>query len=153
MRQLCKYCFSVIAAIAMLISTESGAFAANGNVNWEEGYITAVGMGIAPPNAVNIAQAKAMARRAAVVDAYRQMAETISGVSVTSESTVQNFMTLSDQTRTKVEATIKGARVVSEGMTPEGAYEVTMVVPMFGVTGSLASAVMEAPPQKEEFPH
>lgn len=142
--------FSVLAA-SFLVFVGSVVYAADG-VNWEEGTIVATGMGVASPNTVNIAQAKALARRAAVVDAYRQMAETISGVQVTSESTVKMFMTQSDVTRTKVEATIKGARVIKERVTSEGAYEVTMVVPMFGVTGSLASAVIESPKEKETFP-
>lgn len=149
MRHL-KNFFSVLVA-SFLVFVSSSAYAADG-VNWDDGTIVATGMGIAPPNAVNIAQAKALAKRAAVVDAYRQLAETISGVQVTSESTVKMFITQSDVTRTKVEATIKGARVIKEGMTPEGTYKVTMVVPMFGVTGSLASAVIEPPQVKETFP-
>lgn len=148
MRHL-KNFFSVLVA-TFLVFVSSSAYAADG-VNWDDGTIVATGMGIAPPSAINIAQAKALARRAAVVDAYRQMAETISGVQVTSESTVQMFIAQSDITRTKVEATIKGARVIKEGMTPEGAYEVTMAVPMFGVSGSLASAVIEPPAVKETF--
>lgn len=73
--------FSVL-AVSFLVLYGSVVYAADG-VNWEEGTIVATGMGIAPPDTVNIAQAKALARRAAVVDAYRQMAETISGVQVT----------------------------------------------------------------------
>ena len=150
MNHLKKIFLSLLAAV--FVVSGSFAYAANGNVNWDEGKIVATGIGVAPARAVNIAQAKAMARRAAVVDAYRQMAEIIGGVNVNSESTVENFMTTSDVARTKVNATIKGARVIKEGMTPDGAYEVTMVVPMFGVTGSLASAVIEPPEEKEVFP-
>lgn len=150
MKHLIKI-FSLL-ALSLFFVFGSCVYAANGDVNWDEGKIVATGIGVAPPKAVNIAQAKAMARRAAVVDAYRQMAEIISGVNVNSESTVGNFMTDSDIIRTKVNATIKGARVVSERMTSDGGYEVTMIVPMFGVTGSLASAVIEPPAVKETFP-
>lgn len=149
MEKLKKNFSFFVASLLLLVS--STTYAASG-VNWEDGKITAIGMGVAPQNTVNLAQAKALARRAAVVDAYRQIAEIISGVNVTSESTVKMFMTQSDITRTKVDAVIKGAKVVSERMTKEGGYEVTMVVPMFGVTGSLASAVMEPPKVKENFP-
>lgn len=149
MQRLRKLCSCLFAALFIL--TSSVSFAAGGE-NWDNGTIVATGMGVAPANAVNVAQARAMARRAAIVDAYRQMAETISGVNVTSESTVENFITQSDVTRTKVNAMIKGAKVIKEEMTKDGAYEVTMSVPMFGVTGSLASAVLEPPAQKEVFP-
>lgn len=151
MKHLIKYYLAVVTAL-FLMATSSTSFAAMGDVNWDQGNIVVIGMGIAPPNAVNSEQARMLARRAAVVDGYRQMAEIIKGVSVTSETTVENMMVLSDATRTRVEATIKGARVTSEQMTPGGGYEVTMVVPMYGVSSSLASAVIEPTIKKEAFP-
>ena len=124
---------------------------ANG-ISYENGVVTVVGEGVAPQNAVNMAQGRIMARRAAVVDAYRQLAESISGVKVDSETTVENAIAQSDITKTKVAAVIKGAQVTHEEITPDGGYRVTMTVSMFGVTGSLASAVMTPPAVKESFP-
>jgi len=122
------------------------------NASFENGAVTVVGEGVAPQNAVNMAQGRILARRAAVVDAYRQLAESISGVSVDSETTVEKAIATSDITKTKVAAIIKGAQVTHEEITPDGGYRVTMTVPMFGVTGSLASAVMTPPAVKESFP-
>lgn len=51
--------------------------------------VAATGTGIAPPTAINAAQAEMLARRAAVADAYRQLAEEVAGVQVDAESTVQ----------------------------------------------------------------
>ena len=142
---------SMVMMLAIAVFSTAPVFAAGG-VDWNNSSITVLGAGVAPMNAYNAAQARMMARRAAVVDAYRQLAETIKGVNVDSETTVQSMMTLDDTTKTKVSAFIQGARIVSEQVIPDGGYEVTMTVSMFGVSNSLASAVMPRPAAVESFP-
>jgi hypothetical protein len=130
--------------LAVLLLNILSVFAAEGNVDWDSRVITVTGMGAAPPNAMNPAQARMMARRAAVVDGYRQLAEVVKGVNVDSETTVENMMVTSDVIKTKVSGLIQGASVVAEQVIPGGGYEVTMQMPMFGGNNSLASAVMPA---------
>lgn len=142
---------SMVMMLAIAVFSTAPVLAAEG-VDWNNSSITVIGAGVAPMNAYNAAQARMMARRAAVVDAYRQLAETIKGVNVDSETTVQSMMTLDDTTKTKVSAFIQGARIVSEQVIPDGGYEVTMTVSMFGVSNSLASAVMPRPAAVESFP-
>lgn len=141
--------FFALACCALFAST---AFAAGNATNWEDATITVTGIGVAPSNTVNAAQAKGLAKRAAVVDGYRQLAEAVKGVSVDSESTVENMMVLSDTTKTRVQATIQGARIVETRYTPDGGCEVTMQVSIWGVSGSLASAVLEENKTVEQFP-
>ena len=141
----------LILTISMVIFSVSTVFARE-NVNWESATVTVMGMGIAPPTAVNQAQARMLARRAAVADGYRQLAESINGVNVDAESTVENMMVLNDVIKTKVSAVIKGAQVISEKITSDGGYEVTMQVPMYGVTNSLAGAVFPLPTIRQPFP-
>ena len=121
-----------------------------GVIDYEGGVVRAQGMGIAPAKAVNMAQARIMARRAAVVDGWRQLAETVKGVDIDSETTLEMNMVQSDVVRSKMSASIKGARVVEEHMEADDAYVVTMEVPMFGVTGSVAAAAMPKPEVKEK---
>lgn len=130
--------------LAVLLLNILSVFAAEGNVDWDSRVITVTGMGAAQPNAMNPAQARMMARRAAVADGYRQLAEVVKGVNVDSETTVENMMVTSDVIKTKVSGLIQGARVVAEQVVPGGGYEVTMQMPMFGGNNSLASAVMPA---------
>ena len=143
-------CAFMLAAV-MVIATMGEAMAQDA-IDWAKGTVTVVGMGIAPPDAVNAAQARMLARRAAVADGYRQLAESIKGVNVDAESTVERMMTVSDVVNTKVSACIKGAQVVAEQITPDGGYEVTMVVPIYGVSNSLAEAVLTKPAAKIPFP-
>ena len=151
MRRNVRILMMLTAMIAVLMLSSLSAFAAEG-VDWGNSTITVTGSGIAPANARSAAQARMMARRAAVVDAYRQLAEAIKGVNVDSETTVQNMMVVDDTTKTKVSAFIQGAKILSEQVTSDGGYEVTMTVSMFGVSNSLASAVMPKPAAVEAFP-
>lgn len=86
-------------------------------------------------------KARLLARRAAIVDAYRYLAEQVQGVQVDGDSTVADLETQSDVVRTKVSALVKGAKIIKEEQMSDGAYVVTMAMPMFGAS-SLASAVM-----------
>ena len=116
--------------------------AAEAAPQWEQGTITAEGFGTPPAGAYG-SKASIMARRAAIVDAQRNLAEQINGVQVDAETTVENFVISSDLVKTKVSALIKGAMVVEEQMMPDGAYRVVMSMPMYGTQG-LASAIMPA---------
>ena len=146
---VCKYFLMLL--MTMLLALPAGVAGA-ANVDWGEGRITVQGMGVAPPNAMNFAQARMLARRAAVVDGYRQLAEAVRGVNVDAETTVENMMVTSDVVRTSVSAVIQGARLVAEGEIPGGGYQVTMELAMFGASNSVAQAVLERPAVIEPFP-
>ena len=128
----------------------SVAFAEEG-ISWEEGTVTVYGTGVVPPNAVHPAQGRMLARRAAIVDGYRQLAEMVKGVNVDSQTTVENMITTSDIIRTNVSAVIKGALVVSEEATEDGGYIVVMQLPMYGGGNCLAGAIMPRG-SKQAFP-
>ena len=141
--------------IAMLVTMlTSTAFAAEstGSVDWESGFIEGIGVGAPGKQAVNAGHAKALARRAAIVDAYRSLAEYANGVSVDSETTVSDMMLNNDVTKTKVSAIIRNARIVSEKYDNDGMYTVVMRVKLFGVKDSVASAVMPQNTSVEPIP-
>lgn len=71
-------------------------------------------------------QAKLMAKRAAQEDAYRNLAETIYGIQLESQTTVKDFVTQSDTIKSKVAALIKGAEVVRTDWKEDGTCEVEM---------------------------
>ena len=140
--------FAVAAFIG--INTGSALAAQDWAVN---NYIEVTGQGMASDNARNAVHGRMLARRAAVADAYRQLAEMVKGVQVESGTDVEMMMVASDEVRLRVSTTIKGAMVVSERDLGGGAYEVTMRMPMYGTDNSLAKAVLPALPQEREtFP-
>ncbi len=75
-------------------------------------------------------QARLMARRAAITDAQRNLAETIYGVRIDSQTTVRNFVTENDEIRSRIDAIIQGASVVDTRYNPDGTCTVRMEVPV-----------------------
>ncbi|MBQ4405085.1 MAG: LPP20 family lipoprotein [Selenomonadaceae bacterium] len=141
-------CLTVLLATMFLLT----GVRAEAAVDWGDKVITVRGMGTANPQMVKTpAHALMMARRAAIADGYRQMAELITGVQVDAETTVEQMMLTSDIVKTRVSAIIKGAVIVSEGELAGGGYEVEMQVPLFGATG-LSTAVIPPAPVIEPFP-
>ena len=103
-----------------------------GNVNWTNQVIRCTGIGAPSPN-VPMAAQRAGALRAAKLDAWRNLLETIKGVSLTSESMVENSMMVSDVISTRVEGALKGFRVVDTRYMSTGDVEVDVEVPLTGV--------------------
>jgi hypothetical protein len=125
----------------------------SGEINWTSGEVFATGIGVPPAQAVNAAQARAMAQRAAVVVALRNLLEIVKGVRVDSETVVENFMTTSDVIRTRVDGIVRGARVVKTEYMSDGAVEVLVAMPLRGalmdavVPPSFGRPLASQPPQ------
>jgi hypothetical protein len=91
-----------------------------------------------------------LARRAAIVDAYRNLAETIDGVQVDAETTMANLQISSDIVKTKVSGLIRGAKIIREQAMADGSYQVIMAVKLYG-TDSLASAALPTTRDVRDF--
>ena len=137
----------LLAALLLLLCSVSMAAGADFELN----RIEADGFGLPPDSVVSEAQARLMARRAAISDAQRNLAEQIAGVQVDSETTVQNLQVSSDIVKSRVSALLKGAKVISESY-EDGACHVVMALPLYGVNNSLASAVLPRTTRRESFP-
>jgi len=89
--------------------------------------ISVVGQGVAPINTASPAQAYALAKRAAVADAYRLIAEKVKGVRIDGQDLVQNMMVKRSTIRTSVTAMVRNANIV-ETTFKEGLCEVEMEI-------------------------
>lgn len=89
--------------------------------------ISVVGQGIAPSFARSPAQSYVLAKRAAMADAYRLIAERIKGVKVQGKDTIKNMAIKSSTINTQVSAMIRNATVV-ETTFKEGLCEVEMEI-------------------------
>jgi hypothetical protein len=73
-------------------------------------------------------QAKLMARRAAIEDGYRQIAEIVYGIRLDSRTTVRDFVTQEDVINSRVRGVIMAARVMGTEYDPDGMCKVKMEV-------------------------
>lgn len=119
---------------------------------WSNNTIIAKGYG-APPKSddQNISQGRSLARRAATLDAYRQLAEQVKGVHITAETTINDQILTGDIVETKVEALIRGSKILSEEFKEDGTCVIVMALPVYGAVDSVANVAFK-PVDKEDFP-
>ncbi len=89
--------------------------------------ITVLGQGVAPKNSISPAQAYGLAKRAAIADGYRLIAEKVKGVRVEGDDLIQNMMVKRSTIRTTVDTMIKNANV-TESTFKDGLCEVEMEI-------------------------
>ena len=89
------------------------------------------GEGIAPQNTVSPAQAMALAKRAAVADAYRQMAEKLYGVQINAKDTIKNAALYDSRIVSQVNGLVKDASI-TEHTFKDGLFVVRMELKMNG---------------------
>ena len=132
---------AVMLTLAMLATL---AFAAQKKlgVDWSAGVIRVKGVGAGKDiyKKKNPGIYRAQAKRAAMMDAQRNLAEAVKGVRVTSESTMEDMILQSDMVRTRVDAIIKGMVEVESNYMDDGSFEIILEMPLFGAKDSLADA-------------
>lgn len=93
--------------------------------------LNAVGMGVAPENTISPSQALALAKRAAIIDAYRQIGEKMYGIKLNAQDTVRDMVLINSVVKTKVEALIKNAEII-ETVYKDGLCQITMELKLDG---------------------
>ncbi len=105
-----------------------------GQVNWVEGYISAVGQGTATPSG-NRVKDQLRAVRAATILAQRALLETVKELKIDSQTKVQNKMVQEDVIKTRIEGTIQGAEIAKQDVRWEGETPVATVQMRICVSG------------------
>lgn len=105
------FALSIVVSLACLAVTAHAQPQAD--INWANGYIIATGQGTA---AVTEARGKARIKAtiAAKAAAQRNLLETIKGVRINSQTTVQDAMLLEDVIKTRIDGILKGAYMVGD---------------------------------------
>ena len=138
--KIIKSCMALAMAVIMLTATVL-ADPANNVVDWEKGVVRATGLAGGNTKIKNKGLQRAGAKRAARMDAQRNLAEAVAGVQIDSESKMEDLMLVNDVVRTRVSATIKGMSEVGEPKYyDDGTCELTLEMPIFGATQSVAEA-------------
>lgn len=97
--------------------------------NAPDRVFSAMGEGIAPMNTISPAQAMALAKRAALADAYRQLGAKLYGVQITAKDTVQDAALKDSRIVAQVHGLVKNATITDMAF-KDGLYRVTMELKM-----------------------
>jgi len=92
--------------------------------------VSVLGQGVAPVNTASPAQAYALAKRAAIADSYRLIAEKIKGVNVDGHDLIKNMMVKRSSIRTSVNALVRNANI-TETVFKDGLCEVEMEIVIY----------------------
>lgn len=130
----------ILSALLLMVSS---AFA---ELNVTEGYVDGEAILYPEPgesvNAVN---------RVVEVLAYRNLAERIETLYISSKTTVRDAKLESDVITLKVDSALRGAKIVSKGRNPDGSFRAVARMPIYGSRSSLANAVLPEQTQVEDF--
>lgn len=97
--------------------------------NQSERVFGVTGEGIAPLNTISPAQALALAKRAAMADAYRQLGAKLYGVKINAKDTVKDAALQDSRIEAQVNALVKNATITDTDY-KDGLYRVTMELKM-----------------------
>ncbi|MCX5857103.1 MAG: hypothetical protein NTZ57_04220 [Deltaproteobacteria bacterium] len=116
-------------------------------INYEDGYVEALGTGAVDPARVKGTNARPMCLRAAQVDGYRNLLEATKGVQIDSQTTVRDFITESDVINAAVSGLVKGAKVINKDYLSDGTCEVTL---RMSLSGKFAQTIIPKAIQEEQ---
>jgi len=89
--------------------------------------ISGIGEGVPPISVTSPAQARALARRAAIADAYRSLAEKMYGIRLSAKDRIRDLVAQKTEVRTAVYGIIRGATIDEENW-KDGLYKIVLVV-------------------------
>lgn len=114
----------------------------HGEVNWTKKTVIATGSGAPDLKLPNVAAVRLNAERAAQVNAYRNVLETLKGVKVS--ATVTGDQRLGDaEVRTQVQGIVQGCKTVDTRYYADGGVDVVVKCPLDGGLGAVLSKVKE----------
>ena len=114
----------------------------HGEVNWTEKTVLATGSGAPNLKLSNVAQVRLAAERAAKIDAYRNILETLKGVKITAKTSGADQLE-NGQIKTQVEGIIRGCKTVDTRYYSDGGVDVVIKCPLDGGLATVLSPVKE----------
>jgi len=96
------------------------------------GVASAIGIGAPPAKPINMAQARAMAKRAAVIVARRNLLEIIKGVRIDSVTLIKDFVVKSDIINNQIDGYLERSQVVDIAYMSDGSVEATVAMNLRG---------------------
>jgi hypothetical protein len=93
--------------------------------------VRAIGLGVAPESTISPAQALVLAKRAAILDGYRQIGEKMYGIKINATDTLKDAVAQNSTVRSQMYAIIRNAEIL-ETVFKDGLCQVEMEVKLDG---------------------
>lgn len=103
-----------------------------GKIDWSNRIIEAVGVGRPPKNPLNIAQARAVAKKAAIDAAQQNLLKTLEGVQIDVNTQAKKFVTQDDPIQTQVRNFIQHSQIVDISYLANGSVKATVAIKLTG---------------------
>jgi uncharacterized protein involved in tellurium resistance len=127
-----------------------GAPALANGVDWQSGYVEAEGVGLPPPRASTPLQARALAEKAARLDACRNLLGLATAIKLDAYSEIKTLYENDRQIKLRLEGFVQNAAVVGKQPLYDGACRVVMRAPLYGISG-LQTIVADLSPDLESL--
>lgn len=114
----------------------------HGEVNWTTKTVRATGSGAPNLKLSNVAQVRLAAERAAKLDAYRNILETLKGVKITASSLGSESLS-NGQIRTQVQGIIRGCKTIDTRYYSDGGVDVVVQCALDGGLSAVLAPVEE----------
>jgi hypothetical protein len=123
---------------ALVLALVLAPAVARADVDWASGLVTAGGVGLADRHAPNPAVARGTSRRAAEEAAKKQLADQVAALPVAAGGKVADRAKADTQVAARLAAAVEHALTVSAEPETDGAWRVTLAVPIEAVRIALA---------------
>ncbi len=131
---------------AMGLAVAAPALAApNATIDWEKRMITATGQGAPDLNAPNPAAARIGAERAAQLDAFRNILETLKGVKVSEGQTAGDMMANDSVLKASVEGVLRNFKVTARHYFSDSGVQLEVQMPLDGKVAELLVPAAKEP--------
>jgi len=114
-----------------------------GYIDWLNQTVYATGMGLAPKDKRNSDQAMALAERAAIIVAQRNLLEVIKGVHIDSRTVVEEKLVTDERIVSNIQGVIKFCRVEYSKQLSGDSVEVGVSMPLTGRLGGILFTLTE----------
>ncbi len=116
-----------------------------GEIDWQHRTIKAHGQGAPDLNAPSVSAARLGAEKAAKADAFRNLLETLKGVSLASGDKLGTLLQSDNGLRAQVEGTLRGFRIVSPHYYSDGGVALDVEVDLDKLPAALIAKLPSAP--------
>jgi hypothetical protein len=135
----------LIVALSLVPALAFAAEAKKGGPDWENQVIKATGLGAPDLHAASPASARIGAEKAAQLDAFRNLLETLKGVKVSEGQTAGDLMASDSVLKASVEGVLRNFKVTARHYFSDGGVQLEVQMPLDGKVAALLVPAAKEP--------